>query len=116
MNTTKNAFSEAEHFDWLRLIRSENVGFRTFFQLIEHLGTAAAARDAVPELSRRGGRKRAIRIADPDRLAAEIDDLAQAGVRMITLCEPNYPDALAEIADPPPLIFVRGAAALLRRR
>lgn len=114
MNTTKNTFSEAERFDWLRLIRSENVGLRTFFQLIEHLGTAAL--DAAPELSRRGGRKRAIRIADPDRLAAEIDALAQAGVRMIALCEPNYPDALAEIADPPPLIFVRGDAALLRRR
>lgn len=78
MNMTKNTLSEAERFDWLRLIRSENVGPRTFFQLIDHLGTAADALEAAPELSRRGGRKRAIRIADPDRLAAEMEALDQA--------------------------------------
>ena len=116
MVTAKNTLSEAERFDWLRLIRSENVGPRTFFQLIDHLGTAAAALDAAPELSRRGGRKRAIRIADPDRLATEMEALDQADARMIALCEPDYPEALAAIHDPPPLITVRGNVSLLSRR
>ncbi len=116
MNMMKNTLSEAERFDWLRLIRSENVGPRTFFRLIEHLGTAADALEAAPELSRRGGRKRAIRIADPDRLAAEMEVLDQVGARMIAFCEPDYPDALAAIHDPPPLITVRGAASLLSRQ
>jgi len=84
--------------------------------LIEHLGSAAAALEAAPELSQRGGRKRAIRIADPDRLAAEMEALDRAGARMIALCEPDYPDALAAIHDPPPLITIRGDASLLSRR
>ncbi len=116
MSMAKNTLSEAERFDWLRLIRSENVGPRIFFQLMDHLGSAAAALDAAPELSRRGGRKRAIKIADPYRLAAEMEALDQAGARLIALCEPEYPDALAAIHDPPPLIVVRGDAALLGRR
>jgi len=116
MNMMKNTLSEAERFDWLRLILSENVGPRTFFRLIGHLGMAADALEAAPELSRRDGRKRAIRIADPDRLAAEMEALDQVGARMIAFCEPDYPDALAAIHDPPPLITVRGAASLLSRR
>ena len=116
MNMMKNTVSEPERFDWLRLICSENVGPRTFFRLIDHHGTAADALEAAPELSRRGGRNWAIRIADPDRLAAEMEALDQVGARMIALCAPNYPDALAAIHDPPPLITVRGAASLLSRR
>jgi DNA processing protein len=116
MNTHKNTLTDAERFHWLRLIRSENVGPRTFFQLINHLGSAAAALDAAPELSRRGGRKRAIRIADPGRLEAELEAADRAGARLVALCEPEYPDALAAIPDPPPLITIRGDVALPGRR
>ena len=41
---------------WLRLIRSENVGPATFRALVNELGGAEAAIDALPLLSRRGGR------------------------------------------------------------
>jgi hypothetical protein len=41
--------------DWLRLIRSQNVGPRTFRALLNHFGGARAALAALPTLARRGG-------------------------------------------------------------
>ena len=54
--------SPAQRLDWLRLIRSENVGPRTFRALINHYGSANAALEALPDLARRGGAGRAVRI------------------------------------------------------
>jgi DNA processing protein len=44
--------SNSERLASLRLIRSENVGPVTFRDLIAHFGSAGAALDAMPELSR----------------------------------------------------------------
>src|SRR6266571_1438976 len=55
--------TDEERIDWLRLIRSENVGPRTFRALIGHCGSARAALAALPELARRGGVRTAPRIA-----------------------------------------------------
>ena len=57
------ALTDAERLDWLRLMRSENVGPITFFNLLHHFGSVADVLVAAPGLSVRGGRKRAIRIA-----------------------------------------------------
>ncbi len=54
----ETALSDGEKLDWLRLIRTENVGPITFRELISHFGSAAAALDAIPELRRRGGMQR----------------------------------------------------------
>ena len=40
--------SDEQLLDWLRLIRSENVGPRTFRQLINRYGGASAALEALP--------------------------------------------------------------------
>jgi predicted Rossmann fold nucleotide-binding protein DprA/Smf involved in DNA uptake len=44
-----------QRLDWLRLIRSDNVGPRTFRALVNHYGGARAALAALPDLARRGG-------------------------------------------------------------
>ena len=62
MSSRRRTLSEAERLDWLRLARTENVGPITFFQLLDHLGSAAAALEALPELARRGGRRQPIRV------------------------------------------------------
>src|SRR5207244_4065430 len=41
-----------EHLDWLRLSRTEGVGPVTFYALLRRFGSAAAALDALPRLSR----------------------------------------------------------------
>ena len=48
--------SDRQRLSWLRLIRSENVGPATFRALVNQFGGAEAALDALPALSRRGGR------------------------------------------------------------
>ncbi|CAA9522612.1 MAG: hypothetical protein AVDCRST_MAG39-2865 [uncultured Sphingomonadaceae bacterium] len=52
-----------DQLDWLRLMRTGNVGSVTYFQLLARVGSAAAALDAIPEIARRGGGNRASRPA-----------------------------------------------------
>lgn len=98
---------------WLRLIRSENVGPRTFRSLVNHFGGAAAAIDAIPELARRGGR--AIRVCGQAEAEDELAENQRRGVRLIALGEPDYPPALAAADGAPPLIGVAGQATVFRR-
>lgn len=109
------ALSEAEKRDWLRLIRSENVGPITFFRLLERFRTARAALEALPELARRGGAK-AVAVSTPEAAAAEMAALAAVGARLVAWGESDYPAPLAAIDDPPPLIAVLGDRRLLPRR
>jgi len=115
MDAPLRPLSPAERLDWLRLIRSENVGPRTFFRLLERFGSAAAALDALPGLARQGGLRRAIRLCPKAEAAAEIAALDKAGLRLIAAIEPAYPRALAAIDDAPPLLAVIGAVSLLER-
>ena len=62
----KVGLTEEQRIDWLRLIRSENVGPRTFRALINHFGGARAALERLPDLARRGGARGATRICSRD--------------------------------------------------
>ena len=46
---TASRLDEAQRLAWLRLIRSENIGPRTFRDLINHFGTAKAVSRAALE-------------------------------------------------------------------
>ncbi len=107
--------SDAERIAWLRLIRSENVGPVTFLRLIERFGTAEAALAALPDLARRGGRVRSLRITGRAEAMRELESLARLGARAVAVCEPDYPAALAAIDDPPPVLAVRGHGHVLKR-
>jgi DNA processing protein len=107
--------SDEERLDWLRLIRSEHVGPRTFRALIEHCGSARAALDALPGLARRGGAQRPGRICSREAAERELDAARELGVVFVGLGEPAYPPPLAAIADPPPLIAVHGNFSVLTR-
>ena len=64
---------DEERLDWLQLIRSENVGPRTFRALIQHYGSAQAALAALPALARRGGASGPSRICSRADAKREID-------------------------------------------
>ncbi len=105
--------TDEQRLDWLRLIRSPNVGPRTFRALINHCGGARAALAALPSLARRGGAGAAIRIcarADAEREMAAAHKL---GVAFVALGEPNYPPRLQMIDDAQPLVAIRGQTAAL---
>jgi DNA protecting protein DprA len=107
--------SDEERFDWLRLIRSENVGPRTFRALLDRCGGAAAALAALPDLARRGGASRPIRVAGVDEIEREIEESLRLGVRFIAYCEPDYSPALRHIDAAPPLLALRGREEALQQ-
>src|ERR1700756_4558714 len=81
--------SDEQRFDWLRLIRSENVGQRTFRALLNNCGSPRAALEALLELARRGGAARPIRVASADEIERELDTARKLGVRLSRLANPT---------------------------
>lgn len=102
------ALTDRQRVAWLRLIRSDNVGPATFRDLINHFGSAETAIEALPELSRRGGSTRSIRIATVGEAEREIETASRFGARFIGIGEPDYPAALRQIDAAPPLLAVKG--------
>ena len=70
---------EREQLACLRLIRSENVGPVTFRELINHFGGALQALEALPDLSKRGGLGKAIRICPKADAEVELAAAKKAG-------------------------------------
>jgi DNA processing protein len=106
--------TDAQRFDWLRLIRSENVGPRTFRALLNSCGGAHAALRALPELARRGG-ARALRVASVNEIEQELEAARRIGARFVALGEAEYPPLLRQIDSAPPIIALRGGAEILKR-
>ena len=58
--------SEEQRLDWLRLIRTDNIGPRTFHDLVNHYG------GALPVLARRGGTSAPARICSREDAETEM--------------------------------------------
>src|SRR5687768_8536329 len=101
--------TDEQRLAWLRLTRSENVGPATFRALINTYGSAQAALDAIPDLSRRGGASRGIRVASLAEAETEMEAATRIGARFVGIGEPLYPPWLRQGDAPPPLIAVRGS-------
>ena len=106
--------TDEQRLDWLRLIRSESVGPRTFRALVNKYGGAAAAVAALPELARRGGR-RGLKVTTRAEAERELAAAARMGVRFVALGEPDYPKALQAIDTAPPLITLRAEASVFEK-
>jgi DNA processing protein len=98
----------------LRLIRSENVGPITYFQLLARFGSAAAALAAIPDLAARGG-GRGPKLIARAAVEREIEAVTRLGARYLFLGQGAYPPLLAEIETAPPALVVKGDVALLDR-
>jgi DNA processing protein len=96
----------------LRLIRSDNIGPVTYFQLLARFGSAAAAIAAIPDLAARGG-GRAPRLAARAAIEREMEAVAKLGARYLFLGQGLYPPLLAEIETAPPALIVKGHLTLL---
>jgi DNA processing protein len=108
------ALTDEERIDWLRLIRSENVGPRSFKSLIRYCGSPRAALARLPDVARRGGAA-AVRICSRAEAERELAAARDLGICLIGMHEAAYPARLAEIDDAPPLLAVRGNVSALTR-
>ncbi len=109
------ALTEKQRIAWLRLIRSDNVGPATFRQLINHCGSVENALAMLPELSRRGGATRSLRIASLQDAERELDAAYNYGASFVGIGEPDYPPALRHIDGAPPLVAIKGNRASATR-
>ncbi len=107
--------SDSQRIDWLRLIRSDNVGPSTFRQLINRFGGASAALEALPGLIAKARGVRAIKLASREDCEREFEALPRLGGCFIAMGESAYPPLLRAIDAPPPLIAVLGRLDVLQR-
>jgi len=107
--------TEDERLERLRLARTERIGPVTFRQLIARYGSAAAAIEALPALTRRSGRGRPLRICPREDAEHERDGLAAIGGTPVFPGEAAYPVALAALDDAPMVLSAVGRLPLLTR-
>ena len=105
---------------WLRLERASGIGPRTAVKLLEAFGSIdgimAAGREA---LAAHLGPAQLRSLRAP--ASKELERLTEAtlrwqqapGHRVLALGEPGYPELLANIPDPPLLLYIKGRAELL---
>ena len=103
--------SFAERRDWLRLIRTQNVGPVSFRDLINRYGDASTALEELPSLIR----KKSIQPPRLEQVEAEMEYADKMGVRLICAIEPDYPAYLRALDPPPPVISVLGNLDVLQK-
>jgi DNA processing protein len=103
---------------WLALALTQGLGPTRIKKLIEHYGTAERVFHAsLTELEATGMRAvsaQSIATGKSLELAQqECVKAAEAGAKIISLSDPEYPSRLKEIYDPPIVLFVKGAVEVL---
>lgn len=113
LSQNKIALDDAEKIAWLRLIRTDNIGPITFYNLLQTFGTAIKAIENLPTLARRGGRLKNLSIADAGAVEREMEQLQKIGGDCVFAADAFYPLALAATEDAPPVLTVLGNKKLL---
>ncbi len=111
MRAVRRQLDEDERIAWLRLARTPNIGPSTFAALLNEFGGIHEALRAAPGLARRGGNELKITAAEiAERELAAVNALSG---RILACTEPEFPQALAAIDPPPPVITVLGQPDVL---
>ena len=98
----------------LRLIRTPNIGPITCQLLMRRYGSAAAALDAIPDLSARGGRP--LKLATRQQIEREIEQADRLGASFIGHGDEDYPACLLQFDDAPFVLTVKGHKSLLNKK
>jgi DNA processing protein len=104
--------SDRQRLHWLRLIRTPNVGPASFRDLINRFGSAETAIEMLPEIMVAGGANRLVRVPSVAEAEAELELAQRCGARFVALGDHDYPQTLKRMDNPPPLLAVKGTAAV----
>lgn len=114
--------SSDELIGWLRLAQTPGVGPDTARRLLGTFGLPenifCATRDALQQVVSARVAQALTSAPNPEELARIERTLAwatQAGNRVLTLADADYPPALLDIPDPPILLYAKGRSELLTR-
>jgi len=96
-------------FSYLRLARSQNIGSKTFFQLLEIFSSAKNALENLPEfILQNGSATSKIKLAPISEIESELEKAEKFGAKIITFEDQDYPISLKEIPDPALILTCRG--------
>lgn len=107
---------------WLRLAHTPGLTTRERVALVDHFGSIEALLGSTHALLERALGQATpacvelLREPPPERFAATLEWLAGPDRQLVTWLDPDYPPLLRETADPPVLLYVHGARALLATR
>lgn len=104
--------TEDDRRDRLRLVRSRRVGAVTYHRLMAEHGSARAALEALPAIAKAAGVEN-YEVCPQGVIQAEVKKGQSLGACLLVHGEPDYPAALAEIPDAPPVLWAIGDVALL---
>jgi DNA processing protein len=109
-----------DSLDWLSLSMTPGLGSRLAGKLLRQFGSPTGVfRASLTELEAchlPAAPARAIQAKRAHKEAeAELARVRKLGCRLLNWDEPEYPERLLEIFDPPPLLYVRGNAGVLNR-
>ena len=112
--TPQPPLTDVDRLTHLRLIRSRRVGPTTFHRLLQEYGSAQQALDALPDIAHAAGVKN-YTTCPTDVAEQELAMGQNIGARLICTGDADYPVALYDLPDAPPVLWMRGRADLLTR-
>lgn len=113
-NPTHPTPQKDDRLDRLRLVRSRRVGAVTYHRLLAEHGSARAALQALPGIAQAAGVAE-YEICPLGVVQAELKQGRALGAMLLVHGEPDYPQALMDIPDAPPVLWVLGDISLLNR-
>ena len=102
---------QSEALARLRLCRSDGIGPRAFAKLLFRMGSAEAVLAGWHDLPQVATAQ--VRLARPEVAEQEWRSCEHLNARLMFLGETDYPEALADLHDPPPVLTMLGDASLL---
>ena len=113
-HTPLHPTTEEDTVSRLRLLRSRRVGVATYRRLLAEHGSAASALAALPQIAQAAG-VADYRVCPEGVVLAELKAARAADARLLIAGAPDYPKALDDLDDAPPLLWAIGKVNLLQR-
>jgi DNA processing protein len=98
---------------WLMLLKAPQIGVKTFYKALQYFETPeqvflASPHDRINAGIFRKSTLAYLQAADTSAVQADLDWALGENCHILTLIDEDYPSQLKTLADPPPLLYVRG--------
>lgn len=113
--SNQSKITNEEKLASLRLIRSNNIGIRTFYNFVKYYSSAVTAIKRISELSSINLKTKNITLASNDDIQREVEQVEKLGAQFLHYKEPDYPYLLKLTSNPPPLLTILGKKELIQQ-
>jgi DNA processing protein len=100
--------------DWLQLIRTERVGPRLFWQLLDRFGSASEALHHLPQMGLKA-QGQPISVCPRSQAEQELKAHEKLSLTLLPAFDPRFSTSLKSISDCPPILSVAGSVDLFNK-